>query len=141
METVRFAPKVDGGFFTTIVARVNAYFEINRISPLANTEMWIKTTIMFLLYFVPYMLLVTGFAAGHAWLFFGLWFLMGWGMIGLGTAGMHDANHGTYSRNNNINRSIGSVLEIMGGLHGHMENTAQCITSYLYQLLPDWMKI
>jgi linoleoyl-CoA desaturase len=115
LKTVRFAPKKEGGFFSTVTARVNAYFEKNQISPYANTQMWIKTVVMLLLYFVPYLLMVTGRTAGDALPFFGLWFLMGWGMIGIGTSVMHDANHGTYSRNKKVNNAIGFILEIIGG--------------------------
>jgi linoleoyl-CoA desaturase len=44
-----------------------------------------------------------------------LWFLMAWGMIGIGTAVMHDAHHGTYSPKTGVNKLIGSILEIIGG--------------------------
>ncbi|HYC86547.1 MAG TPA: acyl-CoA desaturase [Chryseosolibacter sp.] len=115
LDTVRFAPKIEGGFFTTVTAKVNAYFEANRISPYANREMWVKTVVMLLLYFVPYLLMVTGSTAGSPLLFFGCWFLMGWGMIGIGTSVMHDANHGTYSPNIKLNNAIGFILEIIGG--------------------------
>ena len=115
LDTVRFAPKIEGGFFTTVTAKVNAYFETNRISPYANTQMWLKTIVMLLLYFVPYCLMVAGSAAGSPMLFFGCWFLMGWGMIGIGTSVMHDANHGTYSPRKKINNAIGFILEIIGG--------------------------
>jgi linoleoyl-CoA desaturase len=40
---------------------------------------------------------------------------MGCGMIGIGTSVMHDANHGTYSRNKRINNFIGWILEVIGG--------------------------
>lgn len=115
LQTVRFAPKVEGGFFTTVNARVNTYFEQQKLSPYATPGMWIKTVAMLLLYFVPYILLVTGFAAERTWLFFTLWFVMGWGMIGIGTSVMHDANHGTYSKNSKINKCVGSILEVIGG--------------------------
>jgi len=49
------------------------------------------------------------------WLFFGTWFLMGVGMSGIGTAVMHDANHGTYSPNKKVNNFISHILEIIGG--------------------------
>jgi linoleoyl-CoA desaturase len=70
---------------------------------------------MLSLYFVPYVFMVTGFAAGNPCLFFGLWFVMGWGMVGIGTSVMHDAQHGSYSPKKNVNRLIGSILEIIGG--------------------------
>lgn len=114
-RTVGFAAKPVGGFFTTVTARVNDYFERNNISSFANAQMWVKTGVMLLIYFLPYFLMVVGVAADKPWLFFGLWFLMGWGMVGIGTSVMHDANHGTYSRNKKVNSFIGSILNVIGG--------------------------
>src|SRR3989337_3645360 len=107
LNTVRFAPKTEDSFVATVTKKVNNYFETNHVSHYANTEMWIKTVVMLLLYFVPYFFMVIGSAAGKPWLFFALWFLMGWGMLGIGTSVMHDANHGTYSKNKKINNFIG----------------------------------
>lgn len=39
--------------------------------------MWLKTYFMLLLYVGPYVLMVTGQAAGNYRLYFALWFLMG----------------------------------------------------------------
>lgn len=115
LKTVKFASQGKGGFYETVIARVQTYFKENKISPYANTAMWVKTVIMLLLYFVPYIFMVLGFAEGKPWLFFGLWFIMGWGMIGIGTSVMHDAHHGSYSPNKNVNKIMGSILEIIGG--------------------------
>jgi len=115
LSIVRFAPKGKDSFYDAVVDRVKAYFETNQISTYANREMWIKTVAMLLLYFVPYVLMVTGVGAVSPWLFFGLWFLMGFGMAGIGTAVMHDANHGTYSPNEKVNHFISYILEIIGG--------------------------
>jgi linoleoyl-CoA desaturase len=115
LDIVHFAPKIKNGFYETVTANVRSYFSMNGISPYANAQMWFKTAIMLLLYFIPYVLIVAGVAAGNAWLFYGCWFIMGWGMIGLGTSVMHDAQHGTYSRNNKVNRFVGHILEVVGG--------------------------
>jgi linoleoyl-CoA desaturase len=115
LNYVRFAPKGNGSFYDAVVDRVNTFFEANHISRYANAEMWIKTIAMLLLYFAPYILMATGFGANNLWLFFGFWFLMGWGMSGIGTAVMHDANHGTYSPNKKVNSFISYILEIIGG--------------------------
>lgn len=115
LPIVRFAPKGAKSFYEAVTEKVSAYFEKNQLSPYANTTMWIKTYFMLLLYVVPYVLMVTGQAAGNYWLYFALWFLMGWGMVGIGTAVMHDANHGTYSPNKKVNSLIGYILEIVGG--------------------------
>ncbi|SEW20704.1 linoleoyl-CoA desaturase [Chitinophaga sp. YR573] len=115
LEIVRFAPKGKDSFMEAVKTAVNEYFESNRISTYANTEMWVKTAVMLALYFVPCTLMITGVAAGHPWLFFGFWFVMGIGMTGIGTSVMHDANHGAYSSNKKVNNFIGHVLELIGG--------------------------
>lgn len=115
LDIVRFASKGKDGFYDTVKARAKAYFERNNISPYANATMWIKTGVMLVLYFAPYFMMLTGFAAGYPWFFLSLWFLMGLGMSGIGTAVMHDANHGTYSANERINKLISYMLEVIGG--------------------------
>jgi linoleoyl-CoA desaturase len=115
LNLVRFTPKKKGGFYETVIANVDSYFLQNKISPYANNEMWVKTICMLLLYFVPYLFMVTGFGSISPWLFFGLWFLMGLGMVGIGTSVMHDAQHGAYSPNEKVNKAIGFILEIIGG--------------------------
>lgn len=116
MEFVSFRTRKDvTSFHETVKARVNAYFKQNKISPYANSNMWVKTMVMLLIYFVPYCFMVTGTTAGNLWLFYTCWLCMGLGMIGIGTSVMHDAQHGTYSPNKKVNKSIGAILEIIGG--------------------------
>jgi len=115
LDIVRFAPKGKDSFYDAVVERVMAYFEIHHLSIYANAEMWVKTIAMLLLYFVPYILIVTGVASASLWLFFACWFMMGWGMSGIGTAVMHDANHGTYSPHKKVNEFMSYILEIIGG--------------------------
>lgn len=115
LKTVQFARAGKGNFHETIIARVNTYFREKGLSPYANGKMWLKTFVMLSLYFAPYGIMVSGATSDSLWLFFGCWFLMGWGMIGIGTSVMHDANHGTYSPNQKVNTFIGSILEIIGG--------------------------
>jgi linoleoyl-CoA desaturase len=115
LNIVRFAPRGKDSFFEDVISKVDAYFEENNLSQYANTTMWVKTIIMLLLYFVPYILMVTGTGAVSLWLFYGYWVLMAIGMIGIGTSVMHDANHGTYSPNNKVNNFISHILEVIGG--------------------------
>ncbi|MFM7766802.1 MAG: fatty acid desaturase family protein, partial [Bacteroidota bacterium] len=44
-----------------------------------------------------------------------LWILTGTGLAGIGMSVMHDANHGAYSSNKNINRLVGHTLNMVGG--------------------------
>jgi len=115
LTSVSFAPAPKDSFHRTVIMKVNGYFRKNRLSPYADARMWLKTAVMLFLYFAPYVLIVTGFGAGQPWLFFGCWFVMGWGMVGIGTSVMHDAHHGTYSPDKKVNNLIGYILEIIGG--------------------------
>ncbi|MEO8147803.1 MAG: acyl-CoA desaturase [Bacteroidia bacterium] len=115
LKIVRFAPRGPDSFFEYVIKQVDSYFEANHLSPYANAEMWVKTTVMLLLYFVPYILIVTGIGAFNTWLFYGFWLVMGIGMVGIGTSVMHDANHGAYSANKKVNNFISRILDIIGG--------------------------
>ena len=115
LNIVRFAPKGKNNFYDAVMATVQEYFESNNISPFANREMWTKTAIMTLLYFVPYIFIVTGIAANNTWLFFILWLCMGAGLSGIGTSVMHDANHNAYSSDKKVNTFVSHILEIIGG--------------------------
>lgn len=115
LAIVRFAPRGKDSFYETVSAGVNSYFSENGISPYANSRMWVKTIAMMMLYFVPYGLVVSGFASFNAWFYISLWVVMGFGMCGLGTSVMHDANHGAYSDNKYINNILSHILEFVGG--------------------------
>ncbi len=77
--------------------------------------MYIKTVAMLSMYFVPYIVIVTGLASVSLALFYALWFLMGVGIVGIGTSVMHDSNHGAYAENKAVNNFLGGVLNILGG--------------------------
>lgn len=79
LNIVRFAPKGEDSFYDAVTSRVALYFETRKLSPYANTEMWVKTVVMLLLYFVPYLFIVTGQAADSLWLFFGVMVFNGLG--------------------------------------------------------------
>jgi linoleoyl-CoA desaturase len=42
---------------------------------------------------------------------------MGLGMSGIGLSVMHDANHGSYSKNNTVNKVVGYIINFIGGYH------------------------
>ncbi|RPD39550.1 fatty acid desaturase family protein [Chitinophaga barathri] len=115
LDIVRFASKGKDGFYDTVKARARAYFDLHNISPYANGQMWVKTAVMLSLYFVPYAFILGDVAGGNVWIFMSFWFLMGLGVSGIGTAVMHDANHGTYSPNKTTNKLISHSLEVIGG--------------------------
>jgi len=112
---VKFAPKGTPSFYDTAKARVNDYFTENNITQYYNSKMVIKTIVMLSLYFVPYVFIVTGLTTSSIWVFYGMYFLMGMGIVGIGTSVMHDSNHGSYTPNKTTNRALASVLNVLGG--------------------------
>ncbi|HCZ35255.1 MAG TPA: acyl-CoA desaturase [Cytophagales bacterium] len=100
--------------FTQILnKRVNEYFKTNNISRVGNTEMVIKTVVMFGLYFIPYALILGGIVTGLGWMFV-LVLIMSLGLAGIGLSVMHDANHGAYSNKKWLNTLMGYSLNMVG---------------------------
>lgn len=101
-------------FYMELKKRVDAYFKDNNISKTGNLNMYIKTIFMISAYFVPYTLLCMGFFESKLmwWFMSGI---MGLSMAGIGLCIMHDANHGSYSKNNFLNSFLGFTINILGG--------------------------
>ena len=59
---------------------------------------FLKTIFMLSIYFIPFAFIISGFIDSW-WVNLILWSLMGFGMAGIGMSVMHDANHGSYSKN------------------------------------------
>lgn len=100
-------------FVSTLNKRVNEYFKNNNISKQANIEMYIKTVFMFAIYFVPYLLVITGLVSGTLPLLMVV-VVMGLGLAGIGLSVMHDANHGAYSGKAWVNDLLGYSLNLIG---------------------------
>lgn len=113
---VKFNKEDKPEFFRVLRQRVNQHFKDRNISKHANFDMKVKTAFMLALYFTPLALLLSGIFT-NAWLITLLWIAMGFGMSGIGLSVMHDANHGSYSKNQSVNNLLGFVLNFMGGFH------------------------
>lgn len=115
LNIVKFAPKGSNSFHDAVKAKVEEYFSSNNLSKQYNTTMVVKTIAMLAMYFVPYILIVTGVGSVNMLLFYTLWVIMGVGIAGIGTSVMHDSNHGAYSNNKTINTLLGGLLNVLGG--------------------------
>lgn len=116
LPIVRFNREDRPEFFQVLRERVNLHFKENNISKHANTSMKLKTAFMLGLYFVPLGLMLSGTITGVWWIYV-LWTLMGLGMSGIGLSIMHDANHGSYSKNKKVNKALGFLVNFLGAYH------------------------
>ena len=116
VSIIKFNKQDQPEFFKELRVRVNKYFKDNNISKKANFNMKFKTVFMLCLYIVPFALMLTGVVSA-LWPVILMWALMGFGMSGIGLSIMHDANHGSYSDNKNINNALGYLINLIGGYH------------------------
>ncbi|MGB5236977.1 MAG: fatty acid desaturase, partial [Flavobacteriaceae bacterium] len=72
-----------------------------------------KTILMLSLFFGPLILLNFGLAP-KIWMVFLLYIISGFGMAGIGMGIMHDAIHGSYSKNRHINKALGYTFNLIG---------------------------
>jgi linoleoyl-CoA desaturase len=112
IKALTFA-RTNRDFSITLNKRVNEYFRNNHLSRHANSEMVIKTICMFLAYFGPYVLIVSGIVTGTLGLLIAV-LVMSLGLAGIGLSVMHDANHGAYARRNWINVVLGYSMNLIG---------------------------
>lgn len=111
--TIRFSAQ-GADFFSTLNQRVNEYFKTNNISRHGNTEMKVKTVFMYVLYFTPFVVMLSG-VVSSLWVMWLLCAIMGTGLAGIGLSVMHDANHGAYSSKAWVNNMLGYSLNVVGG--------------------------
>ena len=113
---VRFNKQNHPEFFKELNTRVNKYFKDKNISKYANLNMKLKTAFMLCLYFIPWLIMLSGIITSFGWILL-MWVFMGLGMAGIGLSIMHDANHGAYSKNKKVNHALGFVINFVGGYH------------------------
>lgn len=113
MGNIRYSKyKLD--FTTELRNSVNEYFKKNNIQQYGNQKIYLKTIFMTILYFTPFILMITGLVSSVIFVLI-CWFIMGLGMSGLGMVTMHDANHGTFSKHRWVNRLFGNSMYLLGG--------------------------
>lgn len=101
-------------FYTTLRKRVDSYFTDNKIEKQGNWNMYIKSGVMFGIYFSMYFLFITN-SFHNYWAMSIAAIIMGIGMACIGLSIMHDANHGSYSSNPTVNKIMSWSLYIVGG--------------------------
>jgi linoleoyl-CoA desaturase len=111
MAKVTFNNK-DNAFFSSLKTSVDAYFKENNIKKTGDWRLYIKT-----------FLLIGGSIAIYLIILFGnlsalykvlLCVPLGYLMACIGFAVMHDANHGSYSKNTKLNDFVGLSANLLG---------------------------
>ncbi len=113
MKTVNFSRIDKAKFFRTLNKRVNQYFKENNIKKTGNWKLYSKAILMFTIYLVPFILLLT--VSMPQWLQIILVATIGVGMAGVGMNVMHDSNHGSFSSRTWVNKLMGSSLYLLAG--------------------------
>ena len=112
-KAVKFSRSAQSEFISVLRKRVKDYFDTRQKSTYGNTNMVLKTLFMFSLYFLPYAFMISGVIT-NPWIIFLMWVLMGLGTSGIGLSVMHDANHGSYSKNKWVNKYMSYVMNMIG---------------------------
>jgi linoleoyl-CoA desaturase len=111
---IKFTNPAQTEFVKILRQRVDAYFKENNLSKTGGIKLKLKAVFMFCLYTVPYFLMLFGVIT-NPWILLGMCVLMGFGMAGIGFSVMHDANHGSFSRKQWLNKFLGFSINFLGG--------------------------
>ena len=111
MQVPRFSITPD--FYNELRNRVNQYFEDTKQAPTGNWKLFSKAIVLISLHVIFYTLLV--FFTPNAWIALPMCVILGLTTTGIGFNIMHDGNHGSFSKNKNLNAVAGFTLNILGG--------------------------
>lgn len=99
-------------FFVALKNNVDQYFSTNKIEKTGDYRLYIKTVVLLSVFIGTYIVLMT---VPMAWFYMlPLCILMGVAAAGIGLAIMHDANHGSYSKNTTLNDALGLSMNMLG---------------------------
>jgi linoleoyl-CoA desaturase len=113
MRTLKFSKSGKSEFLQVLRERVDVYFKSNGINRFGNRSLVIKTVFMLSVLFIPLLLINLGMASTPTSLFV-LYVIAGLGMAGVGMGVMHDANHGSYSKNKVVNKYMSYTMNLIG---------------------------
>ena len=99
-------------FSRELRANVEKYFRSGKISKFATPSIKVKAVILLTTYFGAYFSIM--FLGLPAWPILALCLIMGLAKAGIGMGLMHDANHGSFSKNKTVNSIFGHTADILG---------------------------
>jgi len=110
---ITFSRDDSAKFFRTLNKRVNKYFKEKNVAKTGNWRLYSKAIVMFSLFFVPLILILT--VSMPQWVLLLLTMVIGFGMAGVGMNVMHDSNHDSFSSKKWVNKLMGSSIYILAG--------------------------
>ncbi len=113
MQPLKFSRSLDRAFVKQLQKRVRQHFKEKDISTHANYSMILKTILMMSMFLIPLIFMITGLVQSVIGVFV-LYLISGLGMAGIGMGVMHDAIHGSYSKNQKINKFLGYSMNLIG---------------------------
>ncbi|HZG01253.1 MAG TPA: acyl-CoA desaturase [Chitinophagales bacterium] len=99
-------------FFATLNARVERYFEENRLRKTGNRALYVKSAVLIAAAVGTYAALIA--VPMHPLLSAALWCVFGFAQAAIGFNVMHDANHGSFSTRKWLNHVMGLTANAMG---------------------------
>jgi linoleoyl-CoA desaturase len=102
----------DTGFYKELKTRVDRYFEITGLQRRDSPRMYLKSALILAWFGASYALLV--FEASTWWQGAVCAMSLALAIAGIGFSIQHDANHGSYSSREGINRLMGVTLDLLG---------------------------
>ncbi|PKP11158.1 MAG: acyl-CoA desaturase [Bacteroidetes bacterium HGW-Bacteroidetes-3] len=112
-NTINFSRTDKAIFFKTLNKRVNTYFKENGLKRTGNWKLYTKAIVMFGLFLVPLIVILT--ISLPQWALLLLTVVIGIGMAGVGMNVMHDSNHESFSNRKWVNKLMGSSIYILAG--------------------------
>lgn len=102
-------------FAKELRARINNYFETNKISRYATRTVISKAIFGFTVWILLYSLILSGVVSTNFWWLVLAFMGIGFVNIFLAFNVMHDACHNAFSKNNNVNYWLGYTMNFIGG--------------------------
>ena len=113
MPTRKISFPARADFYKTLKRRVQQYFTENKLPRTGTWRMFLKTGIILSWFVVSYILLV--FFSTSLIMAIISAFAVAQGFVLVGFNIMHDANHGSLSKNRRINNLLGFTMDLIGG--------------------------
>lgn len=111
--SIKYNNEIHKEFTSTLKQRVDDFFKTNGLSKYGGSSIIIKAIILTFIYLGTYAMIMTNlFNVYQMWL---LSTVIGFAAAGIGMGYMHDANHGSFSKNRKVNKIVSYSMELLGG--------------------------